>query len=234
MKYSPLELFIKARKNTLPEQIWVCVAAALTATFYFYEYQYEQHFPVREPFLLCMAAVIFVVWIICSLFSGRDGRFGFAIFTFAYWGLPFVYTLFYAGRDNVRGYDKWLSLLNKIATALLCNPFSEASGKMNMAPQAMAAALVFISLIAYMGGFFLKRWYTAKHDKSGEGYEGEYIADEDTEADVTSAQAVPASDKADETHGLSFGGGSSEPPDLKSILGIEDKRSDDTDTPAGE
>lgn len=169
MKYSPLELFVKARKNTLPENIWVCVAAALTSTFYFYEYQYESFAHIRRPLLLIMTAVIFVIWIVCSLFSGRDGRFGFAVFTFLYWELPFVYTLYYAGRNNVKHYNKWLSLLNKICTAMLCNPFSEASEKINMTPQTMAELLVMVSLAVYLGAFFLKRWCDAKAaDSSGE------------------------------------------------------------------
>ena len=169
MKYSPLELFVKARKSTLPENIWVCVAAALTSTFYFYEYQYESFAHIRRPLLLIMTAVIFVIWIVCSLLSGRDGRFGFAVFTFLYWELPFIYTLYYAGRNNVKDYNKWLSLLNKICTAMLCNPFSEASEKINMTPQTMAELLVIVSLAVYLGAFFLKRWCDAKAaDGSGE------------------------------------------------------------------
>ncbi len=233
MKYSPMELFIKARKNTLPEQIWVCIAAALTSTFYFYEYQYEAHAPIRAPFLLFMTAVIFVIWIICSFFSGRDGRFGFAIFTFLYWGLPFVYTLYYAGRDNVRNYDKWLSLINKIAGAMLCNPFSEASGRLNIAPQAMAALLVLISLACYIGGLLLKHRYTARfEDNSGEGYEGEYEQDEDSE-ELNDAADEKDRQSAEDDGGkeLTFGGNTT--PDLKDILGIAENKHEN-DTPGGE
>ncbi len=233
MKYSPMELFIKARKNTLPEQIWVCIAAALTSTFYFYEYQYERFAPIRAPFLLFMTVVIFAVWIICSFFSGRDGRFGFAVFTFLYWGIPFVYTLFYAGRDNLRGYNKWLSMLNKISNALLCNPFSEASGKLNTSPQVMAAALVLISLACYIAGLLLKRRYVmSMADKSAEGYDGEYIRDE--EDDSTDVTADTAADPSDGGSELTFGGRNTATPDLKDILGIEAKPDGADETPGAE
>ncbi|MCR4779629.1 MAG: hypothetical protein K5876_00895, partial [Ruminiclostridium sp.] len=165
MNFSPLELFRKARRNTLPEQIWACVAAALTATFYFYEYQFESVLHIRTPLLLCMAAAIFVIWTICSFSSGRSEQFGFAIFTFIYWGFPFIYTLYYSGRDNLKHYNKWLSMLNKSMTAVLCNPFSEAAAKVHTTPQTIASALVFISMMSYIGGLLLGRYFDSKAQK---------------------------------------------------------------------
>lgn len=224
-RFSPMQLFLKARKNTLPENIWVCIAAALISTFYFYEYQYEKFAPIREPLLLGMTAVIFVIWIICSLLSGRDGRFGFAIFTFAYWGVPYAYTIFYANRDNLEHYNKWLALINRICSAMLCNPFSEVSERTNIAPQVFAALLVIISLAIYIGGFFLKRRYDAKlADNSGDGYEGEYTRDDDTEDEMLELQTAAA----DPGQPVSFGNDKptkTDPPDLKSALGITDSES---------
>lgn len=237
-RYSPMQLFLNARKNTLPENIWVCIAAALIPTFYFYEYQYESFGSIREPLLLIMAPVIFILWISCSLFSGRDGRFGFAIFTFVYWGLPYAYTLFYAGRDNIRQYNKWLAMINKVCSALLCNPFSEVSSKTNIAPQVFAALLVIISLAVYMGGFFLKHRFDAKlADNSGEGYDGEYSRGDEDEDDTPE---LPESE-IDVGQPVTFGaetGKKKDLPDLKSALGIADSDSgrniNDDDTGSGE
>lgn len=228
MRFDPVELFIKARKNTLPESIMVCIAAALTSTFYFYEYQYEKYFPLREPLLLCMTGAIFLIWISCSLFSGRDGRFGFAIFTFAYWAVPFVYTLYYAGRDNLRQYNKWLAMVNKICTAMLNNPFSEVAGKTNTVPQTFAALLVMISLAFYMLGFFIRQKYDEKHGDDEDGYDGEYIGDEnDRVSRVGEENAEEMLEIIRQNKGkskpLMFGSNDdkkNEPPDLKTALGF--------------
>ncbi len=191
MKLSPIDIFLKARRNTLPESIMVCIAAALTSTFYFYEYQYEQHGNIREPFLLFMSAAIVVIWLSCSLFAGRDGRFGFAVFTFVYWTVPYTYTLYYAGRDNVKQYDKWLSMLNKICSALVDNPFSAVAAKIKTAPSTIAALLVMISLGVYMLGFFLKQRIDAKESAADEAA-GDYIAADERQAPVieTADEAV--------------------------------------------
>ncbi len=233
MKFSPLDLFLKARKNTLPENILVCMAAALTSTFYFYEYQYEKFFPIREPILLCMTGAIFLIWISCSFFAGRDGRFGFAVFTFVYWAVPFVYTLYYAGRDNVRQYNKWLSLINKAFTAMLSNPFSTVAEKTNTVPQTYAALLVMISLAVYMLGFFIMRRLDEKYGDDNGNYDGEYSGE------VGDRVAMLESDDAEEmmeiiknnkgkNQPLMFGNNDSkknDPPDLRSAVGLVSEES---------
>lgn len=241
MRFSPVELFLKARKNTLPESILVCIAAALTSTFYFYEYQYEKFFPLREPLLLFMTAAIFLIWISCSLFAGRDGRFGFAIFTFAYWAVPFVYTLYYAGRDNVRQYNKWLALINKICSGLLNNPFSTVAEKTNTVPQTYAALLVMISLAVYMLGFFIRRRLEEKYGDGEEGYDGEYIGEDGDrismlEADNAEEMMEIIRTNKGKSMPLSFGSNDDkkkDPPDLKSAVGFgsSDEKTENKENP---
>ena len=184
MKPGLKERFIRGGKNTLSENIIVCLAAALAGTFYFYEYYYESRFAVHTGLSLAITAAIFVIWLICAAFSGKDGKIGFIIFSFLYWSVPYLYLLYYYSRDNVANYSKWLSMFSKICTALLYNPFYEAAKKMGTDSVTLAAILLICVMGVYVAAFFIKRSYdSARAERletdDEEDYDGEYIRDDE-------------------------------------------------------
>lgn len=184
MKTGLKERFIKGGKNTLSENIIVCIAAALAGTFYFYEYYYESRLALHTNLSLCISAVIFVIWLICAAFSGKDGKIGFIIFSFLYWSVPYVYLLYYSSRDNLTGYSKWLAMFKRIASAMLYNPFYEASKKLETDPVTLAAVLLICIMGVYIAAFFVRRSYDNGIQESMEAddnddYDGEYVIDED-------------------------------------------------------
>lgn len=160
MKTGLLERFVKGKTNTLAENIIICAATALAGTFYFYEYAYGEK--VRMFACLAITVLTALIWVICSVKSGRDGKIGFLIFAFLYWSVPYIYILWYGSRDNLRDYNKWLSMSNRIAGAMLNNPFSEAAEKLKTSPVTLAAVLLIIVMIAYVAGFLLKMRYESK------------------------------------------------------------------------
>lgn len=183
MKTGLKERFIKGGKNTLSENIIVCIAAALAGTFYFYEY-YEGRFTHHADLSIAISAVIFVIWLICAAFSGKDGKIGFIIFSFLYWSVPYLYLLYYHSRNNVEGYSKWLAMFNRICTAVLYNPFYEASKKIGTDPVTLAAILLICVMGVYVAAFFIRRSYDSKRAELLEAddeddYDGEYIRDEE-------------------------------------------------------
>ena len=185
MKVGLLERFVNGRKNTLPENIIVCIATALAGTFYFYEYYYGEK--VHTLVCLFISIAIAVTWLICSVCSGRDGKLGFMIFAFLYWSIPYIYILWYDTRDNLHDYNKWLAMSNKVAKAVLLNPFDEAARKLGTSPINLASILLIFVMGMYIAGFLFKRTYEAKRASANEviyqEYEGEYVIDEEDNED---------------------------------------------------
>ncbi|MBP3855260.1 MAG: hypothetical protein IK990_06580 [Ruminiclostridium sp.] len=184
MKTGLLERFVKSGKNTLAENIVVCIAAALAGTFYFYEYYYESHIQIHSTLCLLITAAIAVIWLVCAAKSGKDGKLGFIIFAFLYWSIPYIYILYYSSRDNLHNYSKWLSIADRIAKALLYNPFFEAAKKLGTSTVVLAAVLLILVMAAYIGGFFAAhRFRTVSESTGDDSYEGEYVMDEEEEED---------------------------------------------------
>ncbi len=183
MKVGLLDKFINGKKNSLPENILICVAVALAGTFYFYEYFYGEK--IHSVACLFITAAIAVTWIICSVCSGRDGKIGFMIFAFLYWSVPYVYILWYDTRDNLHDYNKWLAMSNKIAKALIINPFDEAAKRTGTSAFTLASVLLLSVMVTYIGGVMIKRYYDSKKASANEDgydeYDGEYVLDEESE-----------------------------------------------------
>jgi uncharacterized membrane protein (DUF4010 family) len=152
MKRKLIELLTAGKHDTLTENIIVCAAAALAGTFYAHEYYYEQQFGLHTEICLILTAIIAVIWPVCAFHSGTKGKAGFAVFTLVYWGMPFAYTLYYASRDNLHDYSKWLAMINRAAGAMLKDPFRAASDKLSASPETLAAVLTALTALAYLAG----------------------------------------------------------------------------------
>ena len=114
MKLRPVDIFLKSGKNTAVENCFACLLISLVGTFFYYEYFFEIRIAIHGIFTWLIAAAMLLLWTKCALICGRDRKFGFAIFAFAYWGFPYMYIIYYSGRDNLRGYNKWLAMTNRI------------------------------------------------------------------------------------------------------------------------
>ena len=74
--------------------------------------------------------------------------------------------LFYSSRDNVRGYSKWLSLLNKFADLLFNKPFEAAAEDMHTEIWMLVVTLVIVTGSAYFIGMNLHSIYESRADVS--------------------------------------------------------------------
>jgi len=131
-------------KSSLSENMILCIAAALAASFYSYEY-YQ---PWAGAARIAVTAVLVIVWAYCGFVSGRDGKKGFAVFAAAYWIIPLVYTYLYGLRDNVSGYSKILDFLNRAAMLISRRPFAEIPAL----PSVCVLSMAVIVLSAYFAG----------------------------------------------------------------------------------
>lgn len=139
---------IYGKNNSLSENIAVCFAAALAAAFMYYDH----YNGFAEILRIAAGVLLFASWFFAGFSSGKKNRFGFLFFAVGYWLVPNIYMLFYASRDNLRGYSKWLSFLNKAADILANKPFSYIAEKLGSREWIYAAAVTVISVSAYFIG----------------------------------------------------------------------------------
>ena len=144
MSVKDLAAHIFGGESSLSENMILCIAAALAASFYSYEY-YQ---PWAGAARIAVTAVLVIVWIYCGFVSGRDGKKGFAVFAAAYWTIPLVYTYLYGLRDNVSGYSRILDFLNKTAMLISQRPFAEIPAL----PSVCVLSMAIIVISAYFAG----------------------------------------------------------------------------------
>ncbi len=150
--------FMLSKKNSALENILLCAAVALAGSFIFFE-RSNSMVDAARPFV---TVLIFVTWAVCGFASGKNKSIGFAIFGGAYWLVPYLYMLYYSSRDNVRGYSKWLSLLNKTADLLFNKPFEAAAEDMHTEVWMLVITLVIVTGSAYFIGMNLHSIYESK------------------------------------------------------------------------
>ena len=149
-KYISKLLF--GKNNSLLENIILCLAITLACAFTYYD-RYNSFMGVTRAVL---SVLIFMIWIIGAFSSGKGRKWGFLIFTGLYWLIPHLYMVFYSGRDNVRGYSKWLSLCNKSADILVNKPFTALSESTGTEEYIFVIILGVIVVSAYFIGVNLK------------------------------------------------------------------------------
>lgn len=159
--------FMLSKKNKALENILLCAAISLAGSFIFFE-RSNSLVDAARPFV---TVLIFVTWAVCGFASGKNKSIGFAIFGGAYWLVPYLYMLFYSSRDNVRGYSKWLSLLNKFADLLFNKPFEAAAEEMHTEIWMLVVTLVIVTGSAYFIGMNLHSIYESRADVSVQGAE---------------------------------------------------------------
>ncbi len=157
-----LRSFMENRSYNAAERIMMCALIALSGTFFFYDY-YQSFAEIAR---IVITALIFVIWFYCALCAGKDKQWGFIIFGYLYWVIPYIYILYYNSRDNVRGYSKWLSLFNKIADMLFAKPFEYAAGKLGTDSVTLACIVLGGTTLLFIGGFMMRFFYERKNTVS--------------------------------------------------------------------
>ena len=155
-----LRSFMENRRYNAAERIMMCALIALSGTFFYYDY-YQSFADIAR---IVITVLIFVVWFYCALCAGKDKQWGFIIFGYLYWVVPYIYMVYYNSRDNVRGYSKWLSLFNKIADMIFVKPFEFVAGKLEIDPVALACVVLGGTTFLFIGGFLMRFFYERKSD----------------------------------------------------------------------
>ena len=189
--------FMLSRKNSTLENILLCAAISLAGSFVFFEHR-NSLVDAARPFV---TVLIFVTWAVCGFSSGKNKSIGFAVFGGAYWLIPYLYMLYYSGRDNVRGYSKWLSLLNKYADLLFNKPFEAAAEKMQTEIWMLVVTLVIVTGSAYFIGMNLHSIYESGAVDSSLGGEDSSNAPKEDNNESSNNFQDSENDEADENDG---------------------------------
>ncbi len=139
------------KSNTLSENIILCIAVSMASAFIYY----DLHNGYMEIVRIILAVLILAAWIMGAFSAGKSKQWGFLIFTGVYWILPRLYMIYYADRDNLRDYCKWLSLLNKSADIVVNKPFQYLCDNLGESVMLFTVILLTFTVSAYcMGGSF--------------------------------------------------------------------------------
>lgn len=159
LKNKLLKAFAESKPHNTAERILMCAFIMLAGTFYFYDY-YQ---PFSDAARLIISLLIFITWFYCGLFAGKDKQWGVLIFSYLYMAVPYVYTIFYNSRDNVRNYSKHLSLVNKIADMLFNKPLAAFADKLDTSPQVLMCVVLVGTVTLFFIGLAII-WRYEKHN----------------------------------------------------------------------
>ena len=172
--------FVLNKKNSLFENIFLCFAITLASAFF----SFDNYYGFMDILRVVTIVLLLAAWLWCGFVSGKNKSWGFLIFTAVYWAAPFLYMLFYSTRDNVRGYSKWLSLLNKISDLLFNKPFCVITEWTKRDSLFFACILIVMTGLTYVIGFnfaaIMRKSY-ARDEQAEESDENE--ADEAEKSD---------------------------------------------------
>ena len=110
--------FLLNRKNSLLENIVLCLAITLASAFFQYDYYYF----FMDILRAITSVLLLVTWLWCGFISGRDKKWGFLIFAGVYWLVPFVYILWYDSVDILTYEDAFPMFLYRWAYLLFRLP----------------------------------------------------------------------------------------------------------------
>ncbi|MCH5203480.1 MAG: hypothetical protein J1F03_01970 [Oscillospiraceae bacterium] len=79
------------------ENIVLCFAVTLASAFIWFDYYYF-FMDILRPIV---SVLLMFTWIWCGFLSGRDKKWGFLIFTGAYWLVPYLYILWYRASSDM-------------------------------------------------------------------------------------------------------------------------------------
>lgn len=185
---SALKKFLLEKKNSLLENIMLCLAITLTSAFFWYDNYY-----FFMDFLRAVVSVLVVVsWLWCGFLSGRDRKWGFLVFAGAYWLVPYLYMLYFSSRDNIADYNAFITMLYEFADLLYDKPLRTIADFTNCGVYIWILSLIILTFTTYFVGVNVADIYRDKErsanaddksdesDDSEEFYEDEgYSRDED-------------------------------------------------------
>lgn len=153
LKVNAIKNSVLNKKNTLAENIVLCLAITLSSAFFWF----DNYYGFMSVLRIVVAVMLFVVWLWCGFISGKNQSWGFLVFTAAYWAIPYLYMLFYSMRDNVKGYSKWLSLLNKFCDLLFDKPLRMVADFAKCEPFVLVLTLFSLVVLTYNIGVSASR-----------------------------------------------------------------------------
>lgn len=176
--------FFGKAENSLAENIYLCMAVSFACGIF----GYESAAGNMTMFNSIIGNFLFIaVWCYCAFVSGLKKRWGFLVFTGIYYIAPYLYMLYYAGRNNLKYYNGALAALNRLSELFFTKPLERTAEAVNSSVVLIVICLVIMILSVYFIGFFITGM-------------------KETKAAPSTAKAFPESDEENEEEYLDLTG----------------------------
>ena len=162
-----IKKFVLGRKNSLFENIVLCLAITLASAFFWFD-SYHSFMGILRA---VVSVLLMFIWLWCGFLSGKDKKWGFLIFSGAYWLVPYLYTLYYSARDNIKDYNAVITMLYKFADLLFDKPMKTIAEFTNCGVHIWVLSLIILVGTAYYVGINVADVYKNKDKKESENAE---------------------------------------------------------------
>ncbi|MCH5208943.1 MAG: hypothetical protein J1F04_08660 [Oscillospiraceae bacterium] len=140
--------FLMSRKNSLLENIVLCLAVTLTSAFLVY----DSYYFFMDILRTVVSVMLFIAWLWCGFLSGRDRKWGFLVFAGVYWLVPYVYMLCYSSRNGRTYYDDVLKLLYRFSDLLFNRSLLRVADFTNCDVYIWVLSLIILTFTMYFVG----------------------------------------------------------------------------------
>ena len=155
---SLIQRFVNGKGTAFAERCLLCMAITVACIFY----SFEDHYPHSDLIRIALFCLMAAVWFVSAAESGKDKKPAFPVFMCIYWVLPYIFTLYYSVRDNVKHYLKPLSFINRVCKDLLFLPFEEVSKRLGIGSLPAMFGFFLCVAVFYVFGVMLR----GRHDKA--------------------------------------------------------------------
>lgn len=169
-----IKKFVLDRRNSLFENIALCVAITLTSAFF----SYDTYYFFLDFLRPVVSVLLMFIWLWCGFKSGIHKKWGFLAFTAAYWLVPYLYMLYFSSRDNIKDYNAVLTMLYKFSNLIYKKSMTGIAEFTHCGVNIWVLSLAILTFTLYYAGMNVSYILKAKEEKEeAEKEEAETKAD---------------------------------------------------------
>lgn len=148
---SHINTMLEKRKTKLYQDIVFCLAITLASSFYYFEY-YQPKMELMRAFITILMVA---VWLGMALLNGFKLKYGFMIFSLAFWFVPQIFILWNQNLVASGGYSKSADISDIICKIIVVNPITTLNGYLNKYFKLSELNLTLIFLLVIIAVFLL-------------------------------------------------------------------------------
>ncbi len=166
-------------KTSLIESILICMAITIASGFLYY----DAHYFFMEFYRVIVSVLIFAVWTSFAVINGKKKRWGFLVFSAAYWLLPYLFNTF-VSVSSLKGTVRNAIIATKKFFEIMYElPFEALARSLGTRYWVLVLILGVFVVVGYYLGFRISGRVHEKPVKAEEASGGEADTEPDYESD---------------------------------------------------